>query len=263
MKKKALCILAAVLFCLALPWPASANSMEPPELTVVVMDPPEDLELSLMVCREGQEGSIAADAYHIAWEGYYLFRPWNFPDFWDRKAQDITMELLVETGGGSFAIPLDAQSREENTGRYYNGLCVLDLQARTLTPDTPWWRQPVLVCLRVALTLLLEGLVFLLFGYRQRRSWLVFLAVNLVTQLGVNLAVLSLANPFFNLSEGAIALMFWFVYLPVELLVLVVEIVAFRLLLRERTKGRAAGAAFLANLLSWALGGLLLLILPI
>ena len=128
MKKKALCAIAAVVFCFVLPLPASANSMEPPE----------DLELSLMVCREGQEGSIAADAYHIAWEGYYLFRPWNFPDFWDRKAQDITMELLVETGGGSFAIPLDAQSREENTGRYYNGLCVLDLQARTLTPDTPW-----------------------------------------------------------------------------------------------------------------------------
>ena len=53
MKKKVLCVIAAVVFCLAVPLPASANSMEPPELTVVVMDPPEDLELSLMVCREG------------------------------------------------------------------------------------------------------------------------------------------------------------------------------------------------------------------
>ena len=261
MKKKALCILAAVLFCLALPWPASANSMEPPELTVVVMDPPEDLELSLMVCREGQEGSIAADAYHIAWEGYYLFRPWNFPDFWDRKAQDITMELLVETGGGSFAIPLDAQSREENTGRYYNGLCVLDLQARTLTPDTPWWRQPVLVCLRVALTLLLEGLVFLLFGYRQRRSWLVFLAVNLVTQLGVNLTLLAVCPT--ALDSYMAMVTGFFVYTPMEVLVLLMEMIAFAKLLREHSKRRATGVAFLANLLSWALGGLLLLILPI
>ena len=259
MKKKVLCVIAAVVFCLAVPLPASANSMEPPELTVVVMDPPEDLELSLMVCREGQEGSIAADAYHIAWEGYYLFRPWNFPDFWDRKAQDITMELLVETGGGSFAIPLDAQAREENTGRYYNGLCVLDLQARTLTPDTPWWRQPVLVCLRVALTLLLEGLVFLLFGYRQRRSWAVFLLVNLFTQGAVNLA-LHLLIP---TGTDYFVVLGLFFYTPMELLVLVVEIAAFRLLLRERTKGRAAGCAAVANLLSWGLGGLLLACLPI
>ena len=261
MKKKALCAIAAVVFCFVLPLPASANSMEPPELTVVVMDPPEDLELSLMVCREGQEGSIAADAYHIAWEGYYLFRPWNFPDFWDRKAQDITMELLVETGGGSFAIPLDAQSREENTGRYYNGLCVLDLQARTLTPDTPWWRQPVLVCLRVALTLLLEGLVFLLFGYRQRRSWLVFLAVNLVTQLGVNLTLLAVCPT--ALDSYMAMVTGFFVYTPMEVLVLLMEMIAFAKLLREHSKRRATGVAFLANLLSWALGGLLLLILPI
>lgn len=263
MKKRVLCVIATVVFCLALPLPALANSMEPPELTVVVMDAPEDLELSLVVCREGQEGSIATEASYIGWENYYFFWSWDFPEFWDRRAQDITVELLVETGGESFVIPLDAQAREENTGRYYNGLCVLDLQARTLTPNAPWWRQPVLVCLRVALTLLLEGLVFLLFGYRQRRSWLVFLAVNLITQLGVNLAVLSLADPFFNIKSLDLALMFWFVYLPVELLVLVVEIVAFRLLLREHTKGRAAGCAAVANLLSWGLGGLLLACLPI
>lgn len=261
MKKRVLCVITAVVFCFALPLPALANSMEPPELTVVVMDPPEDLELSLMVCREGQEGSIAADAYHIAWEGYYLFRPWNFPDFWDRKAQDITMELLVETGRGSFAIPLDAQAREENTGRYYNGLCVLDLQARTLTPDTPWWRQPVLVCLRVALTLLLEGLVFLLFGYRQRRSWLVFLAVNLVTQFGVNIAILCFlpaASRAYDAMWAKVLL-----YGPMEVLVILLEAIALPLLLKEQRKGTAVGCSVMANILSWFLGAVLLSLLPV
>ena len=55
----------------------------------------------------------------------------------------------------------------------------------------------------------------------------------------------------------------FFVYTPMEVLVLVIEMIAFAKLLREHSKRRAAGVAFLANLLSWALGGLLLLILPI
>ena len=261
MKKKALCFLLALAFCLLLPLPALANAAEPPRLSVLVLNPPEDLALSLVFSWGDEEEPVAAEADRLAWEGYYLFRPWEFPDAWDQDAPGLTVELVAETGGGRFSLPVDAEALRQGTGSYYNNLSVLDLNAQTLTPGAPWWRQPLLVFLRVALTLVLEGAVFWLFGYRQRRSWMVFLTVNLITQLGVNLLLAGNLGPLGNLYGTQMA--FWLLYLPMELAVLLVEIIAFRKLLRERTKGRATAFALCANLLSWGLGGVLLAYLPL
>lgn len=262
MKKRVLVLLLALVVCLILPMPALANSAEPPRLSVLVENPPEDLALSLVFTRGDEREPVTAHATRLAWEGYYLFRPASFPSFWDTaNGEPYTVELLAETGGESFTIPIDAQTLSQNTGSYYNNLCVLNLQARTLTAGAPWWRQPVLVCLRLALTLVIEGLVFLLCGYRTKRSWLVFLCTNLVTQLFVNLAILFLAGPFGNMH--AVGQVFLFIYLPMEVLVLVVEIIAYRKLLREKDKLTATISAIAANLLSWLLGGLLLTYLPL
>ena len=138
---------------------------------------------------------------------------------------------------------------------------MLDLSAQTLTPGAPWWRQPLLVFLRVGLTLLLEGAVFLLFGYRERRSWLVFLLTNLVTQGAVNALLLWGVGPLGNLYSTGIA--YWLLYVPMELVVMAVEIVAFRKLLREKEKLSATIYAIVANLFSWLLGGAMLTYLPI
>ena len=131
------------------------------------------------------------------------------------------MTLTASFGGETLSIPLDPEILSRNTGSYYNNLCVLDLTAGTLRWGVPWWRQPLLVALRVGLTLALEGLVFLLFGYRTKRSWGVFLVVNLITQLGVNLILLGVLNPFANL--GALGLVLLLVYVPMELVVMGVE----------------------------------------
>lgn len=91
------------------------------------------------------------------------------------------------------------------------------------------WRTPLLVALRVTLTLLLEGLVFLLFGYRTRRSWLAFAAVNLLTQGGLNALIT---------GPGSSAY-FVFGYGFGELVVMAVETAAFACLLREHGRGKA------------------------
>ena len=127
-------------------------------------------------------------------------------------------------------------------------------------PGQPWWRQPLLVALRVLFTLVLEGLVFFLYGYRRKRSWAVFLTVNLITQLAVNLVVQSLAA----LSDSYMALVNgMFLYTPLEIAVLLVEMAVFALLLKERRRRRAVGCAVVANLSSWALGGFFLMALPL
>ena len=55
MKKKAIPLVLAFVFCLLLPLPARANAAEPPQLSVVVLNPPQGLELSLVFSWEGQE----------------------------------------------------------------------------------------------------------------------------------------------------------------------------------------------------------------
>ena len=55
MKKKVLCVIAAVVFCLAVPVPALANSVGLPYLTILVENPPAGLELSLIVESEGTQ----------------------------------------------------------------------------------------------------------------------------------------------------------------------------------------------------------------
>ena len=250
MKKKVLCIIAAVVFCLAVPVGALANSAEPPCVTVLVLAPPGDLELTIEFDSAQGEEPQRLSGERMLWEGYYRFR-----GRWNVDPEGLTgAKLVVETGGESFALPIDPTGFAR-----YNNLITLDVGGRQLLYGQPWWRQPLLVVLRVALTLALEGAVFWLFGYRQRRSWAVFLLVNLFTQGAVNLA-LHLLIP---TGTDYFVVLGLFFYTPMELLVLVVEIVAFRLLLRERTKGRAAGCAAVANLLSWGLGGLLLACLPI
>ena len=109
---------------------------------------------------------------------------------------------------------------------------MLDLQSRTLTAGQPWWRQPLLVFLRVALTLLLEGIVFFLFGYRQKRSWILFFLVNGLTQLFVNLLLLNFVGALGNLYSAKLA--FWFLYLPMEILVILLELFLFCPMLKEK-----------------------------
>ena len=101
-------------------------------------------------------------------------------------------------------------------------------------------------------TLLIEGALLLLYGYRSRRSWLVFLLVNLVTQ-GAFAAYLAATV----LSHGASrwSLLFYF---PAEVVITVVESLLYRRLLTERSWERAVGYAIVANACSATVGALLI-----
>lgn len=252
MKKKVLCILASVLFCLALPWPASANSAEPPCVTVLVLAPPGDLELTIEFDSAQGEEPQRLSGDRMLWEGYY-----RFFGRWDTDPEGLTgAKLLVGTEGESFALEIDPAGFSK-----YNNILTLDLNARTLTYGQPWWRQPLLVFVRVALTLLIEGGIFWLFRYRQRRSWIVFLMVNLVTQFGVNIAILCFlpaASRTYDAMWAKVLL-----YGPMEVLVILLEAIALPLLLKEQRKRTAVGCAVMANILSWFLGSVLLSVLPV
>lgn len=243
-------------FCLGLPVTASANGLEPPYLTILVTHPPKDLELTLVLEDDASQEPFVLQPEPMLWESYYRF----YPHIWSPWAPEgtplQTATLFVKTGGESFSLAVEPKGFT-----YSNNLVTLDVAGRQLLYGQPWWRIPLLVFLRVALTLLLEGALFWLFGYRQRRSWLVFLLANLITQGAVNVCV-HLLVPVATSAYNTLVLGM-FLYTPLEIGVLLVEMLAFALLLKEHRKRRAVCCAALANLLSWALGGTLLFLLPI
>ena len=101
-------------------------------------------------------------------------------------------------------------------------------------------------------TLLIEGALLFAFGYRSRRSWLVFLLVNLVTQGGF---ALYLAVTVLNHGVSGWSLLFYF---PAEVVITVVESLLYRRLLTERSWERAVGYAIVANVCSATVGLLLI-----
>ncbi len=241
MKKTVIvCLLVLCIFSLAVP--AFANSAEPPTLIIFATNIPEDAVLTL-VTEDGQTHQLRQlHRENRLWESIY--RLW-FP--WDVEGIE-NSQLLVTVGEDSF---LCAIPREE--GRSYRTALTLDFANQTLTLGQNPWRQPLLTALRIVLTLLTEGIVFYLFGFREMRSWIAFLIINLLTQGWLNIQVNSYyLGGYWPLSFAAI-----------EFVVFLVEFAAVPLAVKEHKYWRKAIFSLVANAVSLALGIYLIGNLPL
>lgn len=227
------------LMILVLHITASANSAEPPSLVILVNNPPDDLSI-VLVSNENQPEAIFRRA---AWEGYYVF---------------YSLDMLV-SDEYTFKITTNGESFECTLGgpwKLYNNVVTLDLSNRELTPGTYPFRSVLLVAIRLLLTLMLEGIIFWLFGFRQKRSWLIFLAINLVTQGTLNI--------WLN-SGGSLMPNYYLIFSLVigEFFVFVTEMVAFPIFIKENKKSRILIYAIISNIVSLIAGGYFISILPV
>ena len=242
--------LAALILIFLLAPMAAANSAEPPCLTVVVTGAPSDLSLSLEFTGyslpDGTPAVFEPGLELRAWERVYRFwGGWfSLPDEAMEHAQ-----LRLSAGNESFTCPVPSSALSG-----YNRLLSIRYQTRTLLSDAALaWRTPLLITMRIVLTLALEGSVLYLAGYRRRCSWIIFFVVNLITQGLLNLAVQgpnSMYTAYLVLQFG-------------EPLIFLVEAVTFAFAFREHSRLRAAATSLLANLVSLIAGGAMLLYLPI
>ncbi|MBU5625765.1 hypothetical protein KQI82_02300 [Oscillibacter sp. MSJ-2] len=116
----------------------------------------------------------------------------------------------------------------------------------------PVWLAYVLQFLATFLpTLVIEGVVLLLFGLSSKKNWRVFLLVNLLTQIGVFCSLGLTA-----LREG-VGLGYYLLFILVEVAVLTVEALLYRRFLTGTSRGRATAYGVTANLCSAAVGWLL------
>ena len=105
---------------------------------------------------------------------------------------------------------------------------------------------------RIILTIALELLIALLFLFREKKQLLFIIAVNLVTQVGLNVALNTI-----NFSYGPLAFIFAFVLL--EMAVFIIEATLYAVFLRKISKAfvpvwKPIVYAFVANAASFAAG---------
>ena len=101
-------------------------------------------------------------------------------------------------------------------------------------------------------TLLIEGIILLLFGFGLKQSWKPFLAINIFTQVLLTLVV------FTSMYKGGTMLAI-FAYIPFEIVILIIEAALFAKYLRQHSKMRRAIFAISANIVSF-IAGLLMMV---
>lgn len=225
-----------------------ANSMEPPRIVIVVQNAPEDLELALKFA-DNPTSSRNFYKKKVAWETHYSFAKGMLrePD----QSYDNAI-LVVQSSETSFEIPLPEEAYVQ-----WDNACHLDLNNQSLTVGVNPVRTALLVLLRISLTLIIEGLVFYAFGYRQKASWIIFLVVNLVTQVALNFYIIE-ATPALSAYLGTL-----FTFILAEGAILIAEPLAYALTFKEQSRSRAAVYGVVANLASIALGIVIFFLLPI
>ena len=269
MKRRLFAVLACVLLCLAvLPGTASADSGPKPAVTITVVNAPAgEYYLDLLITDpEPDHDNIEVADYDPAliaglksWEdeGWYpaLVTGTRAPLFGELTAEAdgihrFSYHGLPRTFRIAVSGPGGAQATAEPFTRtvFYTHL-TYDWETNTITSATsPAGFYGLQFLSTLAPTLIVEGVLLWLFGFRARRDWLVFLIVNLATQAGLHLWI----------GSGAMAAgshpLYYLVLIVAEVPILLVEMLAYMFLLKEHGKGRRALYALCANAASYALG---------
>ncbi len=234
MKKGVALLVVALLFFSALG--VSANSAEPPGIIILVpLSDPTNLEIKMTNTNVSPSPIVRFNQLQ-----------YNFYNYRFEQMSPVTFQ--VNYGTRQFSVAVEPSSR-------YNNIYSLDLAKEVLTVEVAPAVQFLIISGRILLTLFLEGLVLFLFGFRQRRSWLCFLVINLITQAFLNIS-LSRA-PIFSPNYWVIGMAIY------EILILVAEMILFALIVKEHTKWRRVCYVFISNLVSFFVGMQLIMWLPI
>ena len=103
----------------------------------------------------------------------------------------------------------------------------------------------------LAITLIVEFLFLLIFKIPIKENLILFFVVNFITNIGLNLFLFTT-----NIKSGSLSSMI--IFIPIEIAVLILEIISYAVLMKSRNKGISIAYAVTANLVSAALSFLFL-----
>ncbi len=241
--KKLTIVMLVLVMALSMTMPVSANSAEPPGMTIISTNLPEDAVITLVLPDSDEIEYWRYRRIDIAWESQYKL--------WFRLT-DVQWEnvyIHVASGEKSFTCLLPEAAKNR-----YNSILTLDYAAQTLVFGQNPWRQPLLTALRMSLTLLVEGAIFFAFGFRMKESWIVFLLLNLLTQGWLNIVINSYA-----FTNG-----YWILVLYlIEFVIFLGEALAVFVFVKEHKRWKRIVYSVSANGASLAVGMVLISNLPI
>ncbi|BAL01847.1 hypothetical protein OBV_46480 [Oscillibacter valericigenes Sjm18-20] len=124
----------------------------------------------------------------------------------------------------------------------------VDWAEKTISTPPVWMEYVLQFFATCVPTLVIEGLILLLFGYKWRTSWKPFLTINLVTQGALAL--------YYSVNIVQHGFNFWllFLFVPSEIVIAVAEALLYRRFLTGRGKARAVVYGLTANAASAILG---------
>lgn len=254
-RKLATALLLFVLLFASFPAAAWAiGPYQPPTLTVVVLGAPKGTEMTVVMHKDGETFHSPIECERRAWESYYrVYRAgvWQIKDWYGNAYDFRDAELVLRCNGEEKHVPLPEGLLHE---RGFDETITLHYASGKLSYGLPGWRAPLLVGMRVLAALLIEGLFFWLSGYRDRKSWLLFLAINLVIHGALNV----FCNGWINVNPDI-----YMVYYMGMIVSFLIECTAFLLLVDEYDSNRLISYLVRANLASHGANLLLISFLPI
>lgn len=232
------CLALLTLFLCTLPLSVLAYVPQPVELVIILQQAPPDVAVSLIT----EAGAVPLSGSRVASEVYFVF---HYADI-DTNSE---LTLRIAGGGSTYEQILGSDIMPGS-----EGIITLDFAARTAMSGKPVSRSIVLVSRRLLAILVVRGLLSFMFGFRQRRSWLVFLVLTLLTQGWIHLSLdsrLPLVNYLITPLIG------------MGLVALVAELAGVLLFLKEHRRSRRLAFVLVANIISIVLGGYLISVLPV
>lgn len=165
--------------------------------------------------------------------GFHIFGYMGVPD---------TYRILVVTQSGETWVS------DVYTRKVLQSSVTLDWASKSVTIPSIWTGHLLQFLSTLVPTILIEGILLILFGYSWKRSWKPFLLVNLVTQAGL---ALYLSTVILQHGVSAWSLISLF---PAEIVIALLESGLYVRFLTEKSKGCAFFYGILANAFSAVLG---------
>lgn len=222
-----------------------ANSAEPPEMVIWSVNAPADTEL-VITYSDGRSNTVKKSLR--LWEKCYFL-------YWEDLAANTdngrNTRVTVKSSEKSFELDLP----DVTSGGSFSRVYTLDFNAEALTENVSPLRAPIYMLLRVLFTLVIECGFYYLMGYREKRSYTAFAAVNLLTQTFVN----------FVINGGTLDILYGYtllVYIGMEALVFIFEMIALPIAVEEKERRWTVLWTFAANSISMVIGGIAMLFVP-
>ncbi|HIQ58131.1 MAG TPA: hypothetical protein IAB22_01615 [Candidatus Merdivicinus intestinavium] len=243
--KRMICLLVMMVFPIAFAFPVFADMGPKPQVTVRVENPPEGLYyLDLLVPYQDdypnltEEERAAADPELLKGLASLEDEGW-YPALSGGTHIPLSGSLTGEPDGGemvhafgyappdSFRIIL---ASEEGTvvsdvveTHVFRSTVRFDAQTGETSQRSWWLAYPFQYFTTLIPTLIIEGIVFLLFGFSLKRHWVFFLILNMSTQL-LMYYIIWCAD---KVGAPVVGFFYFFYMIPLEIFITIIEAVAY------------------------------------